>query len=136
MVGLPQTPRRLTKDAVRDGSFARSANWYALRGPMVELLQKNGDGDFLRAMAEAVLQILMEADVEGLIGAGRHERSAERLNYRNGCRERSLDKRLGSLQLRIPKRCPVVASSKRGSQRAMTARYPRWRVPKSPKYIV
>ena len=33
-------------------------------------------------MAEAVLQILMEADVEGLIGAGRHERSAERLNYR------------------------------------------------------
>jgi putative transposase len=31
-----------------------------------------------------VLQILMEADVEGLIGAGRHERSADRLNYRNG----------------------------------------------------
>ena len=45
----------------------------------------------------------MEADVEGLIGAGRHERSAERLNYRNGYRERSLDTRLGSLQLRIPK---------------------------------
>jgi transposase-like protein len=45
----------------------------------------------------------MEADVEGLIGAGRYERSAERLNYRNGYRERSLDTRLGSLQLRIPK---------------------------------
>jgi putative transposase len=70
---------------------------------LVELLQKSGDGDFLRTVAEAVLQILMEADVEGLIGAGRHERSAERLNYRNGCRERSLDTRLGSLQLRIPK---------------------------------
>jgi putative transposase len=68
-----------------------------------ELLQKSGDGDFLRAVAEAVLQILMEADVEGLIGAGRHERSAARLNYRNGYRERSLDTRLGSLQLRIPK---------------------------------
>jgi len=50
----------------------------------VELLQKGGDGNFLRAVAEEVLQILMEADVEGLIGAGRHERSAERLNYRNG----------------------------------------------------
>jgi putative transposase len=50
---------------------------------LVELLQKSGDGDFLRAVAEAVLQILMEADVEGLIGAGRHERSAEPLNYRN-----------------------------------------------------
>jgi len=44
----------------------------------------------------------MEADVEGLI-AGGHERSADRLNYRNGYRERSLDTRLGSLQLRIPK---------------------------------
>ena len=73
------------------------------RMALVELLQKSGDGDFLRAVAEAVLQILMEADVEGLIGAGRHERSAERLNYRNGYRERSLDTRLGSLQLRIPK---------------------------------
>ncbi len=73
------------------------------RMALVELLQKSGDGDFLRAVAEAVLQILMEADVEGLIGAGRHERSAERLNYRNGYRDRSLDTRLGSLQLRIPK---------------------------------
>ena len=45
----------------------------------------------------------MEADVEGLIGAGRHERTGDRLNYRNGYRERSLDTRLGSLQLRIPK---------------------------------
>src|SRR3954466_12659568 len=73
------------------------------RMALVELLQKSGDGDFLRSVAEAVLQILMEADVEGLIGASRHERSAERLNYRNGYRERSLDTRLGSLQLRIPK---------------------------------
>ena len=68
------------------------------RMALVELLQKSGDGDFLRAVAEAVLQILMEADVEGLIGASRHERSADRLNYRNGYRERSLDTRLGSLQ--------------------------------------
>ena len=76
------------------------------RMALVELLQKSGDGDFLRAVAEAVLQILMEADVEGLIGAGRHERTGERLNYRNGYRERSLDTRLGSLQLRIPKLRP------------------------------
>jgi hypothetical protein len=73
------------------------------RMALAELLQKSDDGDFLRAVAEAVLQILMEADVEGLIGAGRHERSADRLNYRNGYREHSLDTRLGSLQLRIPK---------------------------------
>src|SRR6476646_10137400 len=73
------------------------------RLPLAELLQKAGDGDFLRAVAEAVLQLLMESDVEGLIGAGRYERSAERLNYRNGFRERALDTRLGALQLRVPK---------------------------------
>jgi putative transposase len=73
------------------------------RMALVELLQKSGEGDFLRAVAEAVLQMLMEADAEGLIGAGRHERSPERLNWRNGYRERTLDTRLGPLQLRIPK---------------------------------
>jgi putative transposase len=73
------------------------------RLPLAELLQKAGEGDFLRSVAEAVLQLLMEADAEGLIGAGRHERSPERLNYRNGYRDRTLDTRLGSLQLRIPK---------------------------------
>ena len=73
------------------------------RLPLAELLEKAGEGDFLRSVAEAVLQLLMEADAEGLVGAGRHERTAERLNYRNGYRERALDTRLGSLQLRIPK---------------------------------
>ena len=73
------------------------------RLPLAELLQKAGEGDFLRSVAEAVLQLLMETDAEGLIGAGRHERSPERLNYRNGYRERTLDTRLGSLQLRVPK---------------------------------
>jgi putative transposase len=70
---------------------------------LAELMQKAGDGDFLRAVAEAVLQLLMETDVESVIGAGRHERSVERLNYRNGYRERALDTRLGTLQLRVPK---------------------------------
>src|SRR5271156_5896263 len=73
------------------------------RMALVELLQKSGEGDFLRAVAEAVLQILMEADVEGLIGAGRHERTGDRLNYRIFYRARSFVTRLGSLQLRTPK---------------------------------
>src|SRR5215472_14906140 len=51
---------------------------------LAELLEKAGEGDFLRAVAEAVLQLLMEADVEGLIGAGRYERSGERSTWRNG----------------------------------------------------
>jgi putative transposase len=73
------------------------------RLPLAELLAKAGDGDFLRSVEEAVVQLLMEADVEGLIGAGRHERTAERATYRNGYRDRTLDTRLGSLQLRISK---------------------------------
>jgi transposase-like protein len=49
--------------------------------------------------------------VEGVIGAGRHERTLERATYRNGYRDRSLDTRLSSLQLvdplrgSTPKRC-------------------------------
>src|SRR4051795_7588837 len=73
------------------------------RLPLIELLQKAGDGDFLRSVAEAVLQLLMEADVEGLVGAARHERTAERQTYRDGYRDRALDTRLGTLQLRVPK---------------------------------
>src|ERR1700710_1710440 len=73
------------------------------RLPLAELLAKAGDGDFLRSVAEAVVQLLMETDVDGLIGAGRHERSGERTTHRNGYRDRTLDTRLGSLRLRIPK---------------------------------
>ena len=73
------------------------------RLPLAELMAKTGDGDFLRTIAESVLQIIMEADVDGLIGAGRHERSSDRSTWRNGYRERSLDTRLGTLNLKIPK---------------------------------
>ncbi len=50
------------------------------RMALASLLQMSGDGDFLRTVAEAVLQILMEADVEGLIGAGRRERTGDRIS--------------------------------------------------------
>ena len=67
------------------------------RLPLAELLAKAGDGDFLRSVAEAVVQLLMETDVEGMIGARRHERTGERQTYRNGYHDRTLDTRLGSL---------------------------------------
>ncbi len=41
------------------------------RLPLAELAAKRGDSDFLRVIAENVLQLIMEADVDGLIGAGR-----------------------------------------------------------------
>lgn len=68
-----------------------------------ELAAKSGDSDFLRTIAESVLQPIMEADVDGLIGVGRYERGDGRQTWRNGCRDRSLDTRLGTLNLKIPK---------------------------------
>src|SRR4051794_25679447 len=97
------------------------------RLPLAELLEKAGDGDFLRSVAEAVLQLLMEADVEGLIGAARHERTAERQTYRNGCRDRALDTRLGTLQLRVPKLrtgpsyFPPLLEPRKTSEKALVA---------------
>src|SRR5499426_683150 len=93
---------------------------------LAELLEKAGEGDFLRAVAEAVLQLLMESDVEGLIGAGRYERSGERSTWRNGYRDRTLDTRLGSLQLRIPKLrqgsyFPPFLEARKSSEKALIA---------------
>lgn len=95
--------------------------------PLAELMQKAGGDDFLRTVAEAVVQLLMEADVDGVIGAGRHERSGERTTYRNGFRDRSLDTRLGTLQLRIPKLrsgpayFPPFLEPRKTSERALVA---------------
>ena len=96
------------------------------RMPLMELLQKAGEGDFLRTVAESVLQLLMEADVDGVIGAGRHERNMDRLNYRNGYRDRTLDTRVGQLQLRIPKLrqgsyFPPFLEPRKTSERALVA---------------
>lgn len=41
------------------------------RMALIEALQKGDNGNFLRSLAEAVLQILTEADVRGMIDAGR-----------------------------------------------------------------
>ena len=45
----------------------------------------------------------MEADVEGVIGAGRYERSGERTTWRNRYRERTFDTRPSPLNLKILK---------------------------------
>ena len=70
---------------------------------LAELMEKAGDGDVLRAVAEAVRQLLMETDVEGPIGVAGHERSPDRLNGRNGYRDRTLASRRGRLALRVAK---------------------------------
>ncbi|MCI4684622.1 IS256 family transposase [Rhodoblastus acidophilus] len=66
-------------------------------------LRERGGEDLLKDLAEAVLQKLMDFDVDNLIGAGRYERSDVRTTQRNGYRPRELDTRLGTLELKIPK---------------------------------
>ncbi len=90
-------------------------------------IQKSDDGDFLKTVAEAALQRIMDFDVENLVGAARHERSADRLAYRNGYRERSLETRLGTLDLKIPKLrsgeayFPAFLEPRRTIEKALTA---------------
>ena len=66
-------------------------------------LLEEQDGDVLREGIRVLSQALMETEVAGLIGAERHERSAERAAYRNGYRPRPWDTRVGTIELAIPK---------------------------------
>lgn len=66
-------------------------------------LLEEQDGDVLREGIRVLSQALMETEVAGLIGAGRHERSGARTTYRNGHRTRTWDTRMGTIELAIPK---------------------------------
>jgi transposase-like protein len=68
----------------------------ALKAPV----EKTSDADLLNEMA-------LEADA--LCNAGRHERTADRLNYRNGYRNRMWETRAGTVELQIPKLRPLAA---------------------------
>jgi putative transposase len=52
------------------------------------LLGKSADSDLLREMIGFTAKRLMELEVEELTGAAPGERSAERINQRNGYRDR------------------------------------------------
>lgn len=65
-----------------------------------ELLSE--DGDYLRAMVEAVVQATLEAEMTEAVGAGKGERSSGRVSYRSGYYGRSLNTRVGTLELRVP----------------------------------
>jgi len=58
--------------------------------------------DLLRPLIQAVLQEVLETEMDGALQAGKHERSAERLGYRSGYYRRSLVTRVGQLELRVP----------------------------------
>ena len=64
---------------------------------------ETAEPDLLREMLRAFADQLMGAEVDALCGAGYGERSEERVNSRNGYRERTWDTRAGTMTLAIPK---------------------------------
>jgi transposase-like protein len=61
-----------------------------------------GSPDGLAKLVESVLNQVLEAQVSESLGAQRHERSEERLGYRNGYRVRQLYTRVGPIALQVP----------------------------------
>ena len=66
-------------------------------------MEKSSDADLLREMIGFTAQRLMALEVEGLTGAAHGERNPERMNQRNGYRDRTWETRAGTVELRIPK---------------------------------
>jgi transposase-like protein len=91
-----------------------------------ELLEKGSDATFLREMIGFAAERLMELEVGGLTGAAHGERNPERLNHRNGYRERDWETRAGTVELRIPKLrkgsyFPAFLEPRRTAEKALTA---------------
>src|SRR6476620_4242688 len=90
------------------------------------LLEKSSDADLLREMVGFAAQRLMELEVESLTGAAHGQRSPDRINHRNGYRERIWETRAGAVELRIPKLrkdsyFPGFLEPRRMAEKALTA---------------
>jgi putative transposase len=59
--------------------------------------------DLLRAIVQDFAEALMGAEADALCGAPFGERSPDRVNKRNGYRERDWDTRVGTIELAVPK---------------------------------
>src|SRR5580700_4073578 len=90
------------------------------------LLEKSSDADLLREMIGFTAQRLMALEVEGLTGAAPGERSPDRINQRNGYRDRVWETRAGTVELHIPKLrkgsyFPAFLEPRRMAEKALTA---------------
>lgn len=90
------------------------------------LLEKSSDADLLREMIGFTAQRLMDLEVEMLTGAAHGERSGDRLNHRNGYRDRAWETRAGTVELHIPKLrkgsyFPAFLEPRRLSEKALSA---------------
>ena len=65
-----------------------------------DILLSHPDG--LREVVRAVLQEVLESEMDEALGASKGERTPERLGYRSGHYGRTLITRVGKLELRVP----------------------------------
>jgi len=69
----------------------------------IRKLLEEGDVDLLRTLVKQMAEALMGAEADALCGAAHGERHPERVNRRNGYRERAWDTRTGTIELALPK---------------------------------
>lgn len=72
---------------------------HEMLGQLNGLFQKK---DGLKRVLQALLEVAMEQEVQGHLGAGYHERSTDRRGHRNGYKPRHLKTRIGELDLQVP----------------------------------
>ena len=68
-----------------------------------ESLVKRELSDIVRGTVEETLNKLLDAEADELCGAGRYERSPERIDTRAGSYERNLETKAGKVKLKVPK---------------------------------
>jgi Transposase, Mutator family len=72
----------------------------------VQLLEQHlaaASPDLLAEMVASLANAMMSAQADQVCGAGYGQRSGERVNRRNGYRDREWDTRVGTVELAIPK---------------------------------
>ena len=90
------------------------------------LLEKGSDTTFLREMISFAAERRMALETDTRCGAAPGERTPERINQRNGYRERDWHTRAGTVELRIPKLrhgsyFPGFLEPRRTAEKALTA---------------
>src|SRR3954468_22135758 len=96
------------------------------RMALLALIEKSADADLVREMLAFAAERLMELEVEAKTGVPAGARSPERINQRNGYRERPWDTRAGRIELKIPKLrkgsyLPAFLEPRRTAERALAA---------------
>jgi putative transposase len=69
----------------------------------LDALKSADPGSVFAELIRAGLQALIDAEAMAALGAGHYERTAERMNYRNGTRPKTVATTSGDVEVQIPK---------------------------------